>query len=91
MTESKICNCGKEATKGITFAGEIISYICDECAKERDKKLEEIRNSHEQIAFRKTYKEMIEVNKRIICKVGGCSEYCGENHIHSEEPFVEGK
>ncbi len=62
----KKCSCGKDATAMIyiKLTGDVVSYICEECKKERDSKMEEIRNSPEQIEFRKTLEDFRKLNNR---------------------------
>jgi hypothetical protein len=83
----EICNCGKKPTKALAFGGEVISYLCDDCAQKRQKKLDDYDNDPKTITSRKEWKERIELNKRIACRMGGCEEYCGEEH----NPFIEVK
>lgn len=76
-----ICACGSKDIAGYLVLAEIERIaICQKCIDDRNRQLKKLINSEEYKKSQKELKEALEVNKRIICNLGGCTKYCGEEH-----------
>jgi hypothetical protein len=73
MTEPKICNCDEGC------------WVCQNWSDERKRKIQELTNSPEYVAFIKEWKAQIDFIKQGLCQIAGCSSYCGDKHTTFSE------
>jgi hypothetical protein len=63
--------------------------MSQDCSDERKRKIRELTNSPEYVAFIKEWKAQLDFIKHGLCQIAGCSNYYGDKHRMKEKYIDE--